>query len=148
MTDRWILWPDDRRGIVAANLRKAVDETPEDAPYVWERKRYRKPRTNPQNGVLWGLIYPPLMEHMGLRGERDREELHEFFCGEYFGWREYQIMGKRKQRPVRTTTTDEHGKRSVLSTVDFNDYCDFVRQRAAEHGVYIEDPDPMHGRAA
>jgi hypothetical protein len=109
-----------------------------------EITQQRDERSLAQNNALFGVMYPPLMEFIGLRGRRESEELHEYFCGEYFGWHEYEIMGKRKARPRRTTTTDEAGKRDVLSTVAFMDFCEFVKQRAAEQGCVLPDPDPMY----
>jgi len=101
-------------------------------------------RSLKQNATLYGVIYPPLMEFMGLSGERDREDLHTFMLGEYFGWNTIEIMGRKKQRPRRTTTTDENGKRDVLSKSDFIDFCEFIKRIAAEQGCFIPDPDPHH----
>lgn len=150
MTARYIIPKsgDPMRDRIQANAIRAIEQSPDNHPTLVELKRYRRPRSNPQNATLWGVIYPPIMEHMGLRGEQDREDLHEFWCGEYFGWRQTAILGKTKQHPIRTTTTDENGKRDVLATVDFMDFCAFIQQRMAEHGVVIPDPDPMHGRVA
>lgn len=99
-------------------------------------------RSDAQNNALWGVAYPPIMEFCGLRGERDREDLHEYWCGEYFGWVEYELLGRRKQRPRRTTTTDESGARSVMTKLDFMDFYAFIQQRAAEQGIFVPDPDP------
>jgi hypothetical protein len=103
---------------------------------------YREDRSLEQNAALWAVAYPPLMEHMGLSGEKEKEELHEYFCGEYFGWIEYRIFNKKKMRPKRTTTTDEFGKKDILPKPEFCLFYSFIQRRAATHGVYIEDPDP------
>lgn len=81
------------------------------------------------------------MEHMGLRGDQEKEELHAVLCGLYFGWTEYTVLGVRKKRPKRTTTTGEDRKRSVLSTVEFMAFADFVIERAASQGVYVPAPN-------
>jgi len=135
--------PDDRQR-VQANAIRCIQELPQEHAHVIEIKRHVKTRSQAQNATLWGVVYPPIMGAMGLRGERDREELHEYWCGEYFGWVEYEIMGKRKQRPRRTTTTNEDGRRDVLSVPDFMDFVEFIQQRSAEHGIHVPDPDPMH----
>lgn len=106
---------------------------------------YVKPRTVNQNAALYGVAYPPIMEAMGMRGSKDKDELHEYFCGEYFGWVEYYVLSKKKLRPKRTTTTDEEGKRDLVSTEVMADLYDFVQQRGADHGIWVPDPDPMHG---
>jgi hypothetical protein len=106
-------------------------------------EQYRKPRSDAQNHALFGVAYPPLMEHCGLRGADEKDELHEAMCGDYFGWVEYKIMGHRKKRPRRTTTRGEDGKRAVMSTVDFMEFYAFVVKQAADIGCVIPDPDPM-----
>lgn len=107
---------------------------------------YRPQRSDEQNGALFGVAYPPLMEHMGLRGDKEKEELHELMCGMYFGWVTYTMLGQTKKRPRRTTTTDEFGSRDVLNKLDFASFYDFVQQKGAENGVFIPDPDPMWRR--
>ena len=105
-------------------------------------RHHKKDRSLAQNHSLFGVAYPPLMEHMGMRGDADRKDLHTYFCGEYFGWVDYTILDKRKQRPKRTTTRDEEGKRDLLDTVAMADFYSFVQQRGAEHGVDVPDPQP------
>jgi hypothetical protein len=84
------------------------------------------------------------MEHIGLRGDKEKEELHEFYCGEYFGWKEYEIMGKKKSKPVRTTTTDEDGNRDVVDKSVMYDFYSFIQHQAAMtgKGIFVPDPDP------
>lgn len=130
------------------NLLRFLQALPLSEPWEIGVARYKKPRTNPQNAALFGVAYPPLMEHIGLRGEKEREELHELLCGEYFGWVRYEILGKVKQRPRRTTTRDEKGKRDVLPWDGFGEFYAFVQQRGAEAGVFIPDPDPAMKRWA
>jgi len=104
-------------------------------------RAHKKNRSLAQNKSLFGVAYPPLMDHMGMRGENDRKDLHAYFCGEYFGWVDSAILGKRKQRPRRTTTRNEEGKRDLLDTVAMADFYSFVQQRGAEHGVDVPDPE-------
>lgn len=116
----------------------------DDRSWQIEIAEKKDPRSNRQNATLCGVKYPVLMEFIGLRGAQDKQDLHEYFCGEYFGWREQSIMGRRRLRPKRTTTTDEAGKRSVMSDRDFWDFVEFVDQKAAEQGCVLPDPDPHH----
>ena len=129
---------------VRANCIQHIGQLPTDKPVTVEIKPAKRTRSLKQNSTLFGLLYPHLMEFIGLRGDQEAQELHQFFCGEWFGWHEYEIMGRRKVRPKRTTTTDEQGKRDVLSTLAFIEFCEFIKQRAAEQGCVLPDPDPMH----
>ena len=132
---------DDAR---AANAVSFIQSLPKDGSMEVEIRPRKKPRSQNQNAALWGVAYPPIMEAMGLRGEKEREEIHEYFCGEYFGWVEYQILDKRKVRPKRTTTKNEDGKRDILTKMDMSDFFAFVQQRAADNGIYVPDPDPLY----
>ena len=67
--------------------------------------------------------------------------------GTYFGWKEVKVPKKPsnpagvESRPIRTTTTDETGKRRVLNKQEFSDYVAFIQRFAAAKGVHISDPD-------
>lgn len=106
----------------------------------------KKERSDLQNRALWGCAYKALYDATG----NDPEDLHEYFCGEYFGWKETRILSRRRLKPKRSTTRDENGKRDVISTRDLSDFYAFIQRRAAETvGVYVPDPDPNwwhHGR--
>ena len=64
-------------------------------------------RTDRQRRTLFGVAYKELMAQMGLAGEREKDQLHEMMCGEYFGWRDAGAMGATARVPVRTTTRNE-----------------------------------------
>ena len=115
----------------------AIRQLPHDQHWQIEVKPLKTIRTHSQNDLLWGAIYPPIMEEMGLQGATEKEELHEFFCGEYFGWNEKTIFGRRKLTPKRTTTKDEDGKTNTLSKVEFAEFVDFIIRKAAENGIVI-----------
>lgn len=101
--------------------------------------RVKKERSDLQNRALWGCAYKALSEATG----NDPEDLHIYFCGEYFGWTEYTVMNRKRLRPRRSTTKDEHGKRDVISTLDLSDFYAFIQRRAAETvNVFVPDPDP------
>lgn len=98
----------------------------------------RADRSEEQNAALFGVAYPPIMEHTGYR----KDELHEVFCRAYFGEVEHEIAGRKITRPKRTTTTNELGHRDVISKLDFARFYEFVQQVAAEHwNVFVPDPD-------
>lgn len=128
---------DANRQTVLAN---ALDFLPKlSATKSWriDVKQYTKPRTCEANAYLWGVVYPTIVR--ALSGVAD--DWHELFCIEFFGERSVELGASRIVKPVRTTTTDEAGKRDVLPTAEFWRFVDFVRQRAAEGGVYVAAPN-------
>lgn len=111
-------------------------------PLKVEIKEWKEDRSTQQNAALWAAAYPPIMEATGLRGAKDRDDLHAYFCGEYWGWVETELFGRKKQNPARTTTHNYEGKREVISWEIMSAFYSFIQQRAAEHGIYVPDPDP------
>lgn len=105
-------------------------------------------RTPKQRNSMFGVAYKALMEQMGLAGEREKEQLHEMMCGEYWGWRWKQMLGGRKRVPIRTTTTNEHGERDVLTTRQQMAFYAWLQQRAAEYGYEIPEPNAEWHRRA
>lgn len=98
----------------------------------------KKERSLQQNKALWGCAYEALRKATG----NDKEDLHDYFCGEYFGWDIKEVMGSKKKEPKRTTTTGYDGERDVITTLQLSDFYAFIQQRAAENGYYVPDPDP------
>lgn len=141
MTQRFILHKsDDGRAAVLQNVHTFLDRLPDSQSWCIEIKRYVRERSDLQNRALWKCAYQTLSDATG----HDAEDLHTYFCGERWGWVESEVLGQKKRKPRRTTTTDEHGRRDVISTVELSEFYAFVQQRAAETvGIYIPDPDPM-----
>lgn len=107
-------------------------------PLEVESKRYRRSRSSEQNRLLWKM-YQPIGEAMGF----DRDDLHEWFCGKYWGWRDVKVPRTPwnpdgwASVPVRTTTRDENGKRSLMDKAEFAKFVDLVERTAAQAGVYV-----------
>ena len=98
-----------------------------------------------QQGALFGVAYPVLMEHFGLYGEHEKLELHRAICGAVFGWRESGPFGGQSRRPRRTTTTNEDGERDPLSADAMGKFYQFVQREAMDKfGVWVPDPDPYY----
>lgn len=128
-------------------LRRALDflqRLPDTKSWRIEVTMHRKTRTTEQNAALWGVAYPALAEATG----QPANDWHEYMLGEYFGWVEYSLFGKRRLRPARTTTTGFAGENSKLSTAEFAEFYDFIQRRAAENGISVPDPDPFYEREA
>lgn len=142
-----LLPPDNREHSIDSLARLLAHYLPGKAIQVTVEPQKRK-RSNDQLAALFGVAYKSLMAQMGLRGERERQQLHEAFCGEYWGWRDVVILNNALRVPVRTTTTDPDGRRDPISTVEMMDFYAFIQQRAAEYGYDVADPNPEWFRRA
>lgn len=130
-----------RRGLRNfTSLMAFLSALPADKEFQVSISDVKKERSDLQNRALWGCAYKTLRDATG----NDVDDLHTYFCGEYFGWTEYEVMGSKRKRPRRTTTKDADGTRDVISTLHLSDFYAFIQQRAAETvNVFVPDPDPM-----
>lgn len=98
-----------------------------------EVTEWRRPRTNQQNKFLWGVVYPAIIEGGGesLRGWT-RDDLHDYFLGECFGWETLEGFGKKRLRPLRRS--------SALNKQEFSDYLLFLETKCMDMGIVIPEP--------
>ena len=126
------------RGTILANAVAFISALPDSKVWRIEIKQDVNSRSVQQCRYLNGVAFKLLSEATGY----ERDDIAEYLNGTYFGWREKVLPGKRvTQVPIRTTTTDESGKRSVLDKLAFADYVEFVQRFAAKHGVFIPDAE-------
>ncbi len=104
-------------------------------------------RSTKQNNYLFGVAYQLISAQTGY----EKYDIHENLLGKHFGTKLKRVPKSPLNReglrevPVRTTTTDENGRRSVLGKAPFAEYVEFVQRFAAENmGVIIPDPDPEY----
>lgn len=104
-------------------------------------------RSAAQNAYLWAVPNKLISDATGY----EMEEVHEFLCGTHWGWKDKKVPKTPRNPdglesvPIRTTTRDANGKRSVLTTIEFSEYVDFVQRFAAKRlQLMIPDPDPMY----
>ena len=101
----------------------------------------RPERTPPQLRYLWGVPYRILADRFGY----EPDEISEYLCGCYWGWKSRKLPGGRMQEiPLRTTTVDEDGNRDVIDGKAFWDYVEWIQRVGARQGVVIPDPDPNY----
>lgn len=101
----------------------------------------RPERTIPQLRYLRGVPYEMLSQHTGY----EPDDISEYLCGEYWGWKEKKLPGGRVQKvPMRTTTTDEDGNRDVIDGDVFWEYVEWIQRVGARQGLVIPDPDPNY----
>ena len=96
-----------------------------------EIKQWREKRSNAQVSYFWAGIVNPVVEETG----NDKNTIHDWLCGEYFGWEEHKVFGQVRKRPVQTLTSPE--PLSVTQMVNFNEWC---VSRLAQEGYLIESP--------
>jgi hypothetical protein len=100
---------------------------------------WKDSRSNEQNALLFGVMYPPIAAAMGY----DVDDIHTFMCGTHFGWVDRKVPktprnpGGIESQPFRTTTRNEHGKRDVLKKKPFSEFIETVERIAAKAGVFI-----------
>lgn len=98
--------------------------------------KWRPTRSNEQNAYLWRAVYQPLVEIAGFT----KDDWHEYFCGERWGWVERaKPSGDIERLPARTTTTGFNGKRSVLNKDEFREFVDWIEPQAAERGAFVQE---------
>lgn len=121
-----------------------LESLPLDKAWIVAVEQKKSERSLQQNRYLFGVAYPPICDLTGY----EKHDLHDYLLGKHFGTRlkrvpptPYNPQGL-KEVPLRTTTTDENGRRAVLGKTTFAEYVEFVKRFGAEAGVFIPDPDP------
>lgn len=106
-----------------------------DGIYGIEVKKVRKPRSNDQNGWLWGCIYPMLLEALLDAGWEfvSVEQVHEFFKA--------QMTVDKVVNKHTGEIIEFPGSTAMMDTVTFSTYCEKLREYAREF-LNIEIPDP------
>ena len=132
MTQQTFILPHGKEALMAF-----IDRLPMARKWKVVVDLYKKTRSNEQNRSLFGVAYKAIREATG----NEVDDLHTLFCGEFFGWVECDVLGKRKMKPSRTTTTNEAGKREVISTLEFMDFYAMVQMKAAEFGIDVPSPN-------
>lgn len=104
-----------------------------DKTWTIEITEWKKPRTNQQNAFLWGVAYPAILEGGGeaLAGWT-RDDLHEYFLGECFGWETLEGFGRKRTRPLKRS--------SALTKQEFSEYLMFLENRCMDMGIVIPEP--------
>jgi len=136
--------PKDRDGALA-KLLPVLRLYQEGKPVNVKISIARPERTIPQLRYLRGVPYEMLAEAMGF----EPDEISEYLCGCYWGWKPKTLPGGRAQEvPIRTTTVDADGNRDVIEGEPFWKYVEWIQRVGARHGLVIPDPDPNYKIAA
>jgi hypothetical protein len=98
-------------------------------------------RSNQQNRWYYGCILPlavPALQDMGWEKIQTEDDAHRYFASEFLAVSHHNIVTGETRRWVRSTAD--------LSTEEFSRYCERCRDRLAEAGVIVPDPDPEYWR--
>jgi len=121
------------RGAAIRRALEALEGLPLDKAWRVEIHPHKMKRSDAQNRYLWSVVYGTIAEH--LEGW-DKETIHDYCLGEFFGWRTIKGFGKKRMVPLRRS--------SKLSKFEFMQYLEFIQRRMAEHGIVIPDADPLY----
>lgn len=133
---------DIRRSRDIGRVVQELEALPEDKSWRVVFEECKSERSLQQNKYLFGVAYKAIMEVTGY----EKLDIHEQCLKEHFGTRLKRVPKCHdfpdgyKEVPVRTTTTDEQGRRSVLSKTLFAEYVEFVKRWGAMAGAYVPDP--------
>ena len=117
-----------------------LENLPMDKAWRVEICEHVQIRTNQQNRYLWGVCYETLCK---VLPGWEANDVHEYMLGECFGWETVAGWGRKRMRPLKRS--------SRLDKFEFVEFVGFIQRTAAEHGVFIPDPDPeywLHESAA
>ncbi len=134
---------DVRRSRDVARVVHALEDLPEDKSWRVVIEQMKSTRSLRANAYYWGVVVEMISQATGY----EPEEVHEYLCGARWGWKDKRRPKTPRNAegiesvPVRTTTTDEHGKRSVLSITQFEDFVEFAR-RFSSMKLNLVIPDP------
>ncbi len=135
MTQQFILPRNALRAQAISRISKVLASLDHDQAWRLEIHEHKLARSTAQNRYIWGCVYPTILKAGKLEGWT-AEEVHEYCLGEHFGWETVSGFGRKKIRPLRRS--------AKLNKMEFADFIAFIQQRMAEHGIYIEDPDPNY----
>jgi hypothetical protein len=141
---QWFIYRNVPRERIAEQIKVFIAALDFDKPFRVEVHSARATRSDLQNRYLNGVCYKLLGDAIGY----ERDEVSEFCCGTYWGWKDKKVPKKPSNPqgiesvPIRTTTTDSEGNRSVLTKLEFAEYVAFVQRFGASKGIHIPDPDP------
>lgn len=95
-------------------------------------KEHKPKRSDCQNKLLWSIYTEILTRGGEAMAGWTKDDLHELFLGEHFGWQIIEGLGQKRKKPIRRS--------SRLNMPEFTAFVEFILRYMAEQGVYIEMP--------
>jgi len=120
-----INYPSDKQKVI-----DYIQKLP-DKKYIVKIELKREIRSYPQNKLMW-LWLTCIMQETG----NDKNDLNEYFKGEYLPTKETIILGKTIKKTVSTRELDSK---------QFTDYLERIQQFAnTELGLILPNPEDLH----
>lgn len=138
-----VLPPNNRERDIAGVVRVLEAIFP-NKPVVVSWKIAQPDKTPQQNRYLWAVPYKMLKEATGY----SETDLHEWNCGEQWGWKEKQGLPSSvnpsgiTNEPVRTTTRNADGDIEPCTGKEMEELWERCQKLGANLGCVIPDPDP------
>jgi hypothetical protein len=136
---------DVRRSRDIGRVVEELESLPHECAWRIEIAELKSQRSVRANAYYWGVVVEMISNVTGY----EPEEVHEYLCGTRFGWRDKRVPKTPRNPsglesvPVRTTTTNASGRRSVLKVLEFMEFTEFARRLAATK-LNLVIPDPEH----
>jgi len=131
---RFIIRKEDKYSLAKVNACEYVSSLDHKKSWVVEIKRYVKKRSNDQNAYIHAVPFKILVDHTGYT----IDEMKEYLCGEFTGWEEYEMFGRRKVRPLRTT--------SQMDTLEMTNFIEWMQWWASTNlNIRIPSPNEYEG---
>lgn len=116
------------------NCRQYIDELDPGKKWRVTIAEYRKKRSNSQNAFLHGVPLKLISDHTGYT----LDEVREYLAGEFMGWDEYEIFGKKKVRPIKSS--------SQMDTLEMKNFIEYIQWWASSTlNLRIPDPNEYDG---
>jgi hypothetical protein len=129
---RFVIHRDDM--IRRENAKAYIDQLAPSKMWRIEIKEYRKRRSNEQNAYIHAVPLKLICDKTGYTVE----DMKEFLCGEFTGWDEYTVMGRKKVRPLKTT--------SQMDTHTMTKFIEWMQWWGSETlNLYIPSPNEWDG---
>ena len=97
--------------------------------------RRQKTRSDPMRSYYWGAVLPPFMAALGY--EKDEDDLvHRQLKITYF-----RVQPDKRGVYRNKDVPSVFGDSSALGVAEKKAFLDWVIRKAAENGVYIDDPE-------
>ena len=96
------------------NCRDYIDGLDPNRKWKVEICEFRKKRSNEQNSYIHAVPLKIIGDHVG----ETLDDIKEYLAGEFLGWEDYEVMGRKKSRPIKTT--------SQMNTKEMTDFIDFM----------------------